>query len=762
LTNRVLNLRIVAYALGTAGALVAAIVSDSPQAATTSILAGLVLAYSLAFRKPSGSHLTVCLTIDVAGATVLWWFFGPIAAIDFVLFYVVAAAAFLLPRSAWPRLMGWILATTAAQLVMHSPGIEPALPLFHDQTGSGSITEILGRLVLVVGAAVMFLAIAGLLDRLRAATTESEQRFRSLVEASPDAFIVHNGAAILYANEAAAELVGALTPADLIGQPFHRFVHADSLALARSRSGRVLNGESVGRAEMKLIRLDGEEILVESVGIPSTFNSEPASQAILRNVTERYEADRALRESEERYRSFFEGVPTALYRTTPDGRILDTNAALVDLLGYPNKQALLDIRVTDAYVRPRDRSESQEMLHEAGVLENYEQELVRFDGSTIWVRDTTRIVTDAAGSILYYEGALVDITERRNAQETTRRLIRILEATPDLVIIAGEEGHILYANQAAREFAGIATEEEIGRLLVQEVLAPEEKATLVEILQSDVWSGLLQLRDLTGRQVPASTVVINHRDADGDVEYTSAVARDISDRIATEQRLEQLVRSKDDFVASVSHELRTPLTAVVGLAQELRSGWDQFTHEELTEFISLIADQGTEVANIVEDLLVAARADIGRIVINREETQIDEQIRAVLTTLGLADDTHISVLSDVGARALADEARVRQIIRNLVTNAVRYGGNQIELAVGRRNGSVTVTVTDDGPGIPEERRDAIFEPYERAHAVDSQPASVGLGLTVSRQLAHLMGGDLTYQLGPRGSSFELSLPAYSP
>jgi two-component system sensor histidine kinase MtrB len=158
-------------------------------------------------------------------------------------------------------------------------------------------------------------------------------------------------------------------------------------------------------------------------------------------------------------------------------------------------------------------------------------------------------------------------------------------------------------------------------------------------------------------------------------------------------------------------------------------------------------------------LLVAARADIGRIAITRKETDVAAQVTAVLTALGMEGNANISFVAEDGVLALADATRVRQIIRNLVTNAVRYGGQIIDLAAIRRNGSVVVTVTDDGPGVPEERRESIFEPYERAHTANSQPASVGLGLTVSRQLARLMGGDLIYRSGSRGSSFELSIPA---
>ncbi|MGZ8785340.1 MAG: sensor histidine kinase [Acidimicrobiia bacterium] len=238
----------------------------------------------------------------------------------------------------------------------------------------------------------------------------------------------------------------------------------------------------------------------------------------------------------------------------------------------------------------------------------------------------------------------------------------------------------------------------------------------------------------------------------------SAVARDISDRIAAEARLEQLIRSKDDFVASVSHELRTPLAAVVGLTQELRDNRASFTPQEMAEFISLIADQSSEVANIVEDLLVAARAEIGKIVIARTVIHVGNEIDAVLAAIGLADSARIWVDVDETASAWADAARLRQILRNLITNAVPYGGGNIGLMVRRCNGSVVITVNDDGPGIPEDKRESVFQPYERAHSEGTQPASVGLGLTVSRQLARLMDGDLIYREGTSGSSFELSLP----
>jgi PAS domain S-box-containing protein len=758
LKRRVLDLRVIAYSLSTAGASAVAIGTGSDQATILAVLAGVVLAFTIGFRSSVGGRLEVCLTIDAGGAAALWWLFGPVAAVDFVLFYVIASAALLLPRVTALRIAGALLLVLTSQILFHLPAIAPTLQLFHPGHGVGPVEEIITRVILVVGTAIMFFTIARMFQRSQAATVESEQRFRSLVEASPDAIVVHNGSEVLFANPAASQLIGTDTPEEMLGTAVWGFVHPDSVSLARSRADRALRGENVEQTELMLTRRDGRVIHVEAIDIPALFDSKPAAQVVLRDITERHAALQALQESEERYKGFFEGIPTPLYRTTPDGRILDANAALVSLLGYPDKQSLLARDAGDSYVRPGDRAANLEALHRQGSLGDYEQELIRHDGTHIWVRETSRVVFNSDGSVLYYEGAMVDITEGKRAEEMTRRLIRILEATPDYVAIADEDGNFLYGNQSFRDFAGVSEGSQLRDMKVRDILGVDAEDSLTDILQSEVWNGVLTLRPLNGSGVPASTVVINHRDEHGKIEYFSAVARDISDRIAAEARLEQLIRSKDDFVASVSHELRTPLAAVVGLTQELRDNRASFTPQEMAEFISLIADQSSEVANIVEDLLVAARAEIGKIVIARTVIHVGDEIAAVLAAIGLADSARISVDVDETAGAWADAARLRQILRNLITNAVRYGGGNIGLMVRRCNGSVVITVNDDGPGIPEDKRESVFQPYERAHSEGTQPASVGLGLTVSRQLARLMDGDLIYRGGTSGSSFELSLP----
>lgn len=226
--------------------------------------------------------------------------------------------------------------------------------------------------------------------------------------------------------------------------------------------------------------------------------------------------------------------------------------------------------------------------------------------------------------------------------------------------------------------------------------------------------------------------------------------------IRTNTALERLVRAKDEFIASVSHELRTPLTAVVGFARKLSDHPDQFGAEEAAAITRIIAEQSSDVAAIIDDLLVAARAEIGRVRVLAERVDLRAEIEAASQALSARREA--IRLPPVTAMARGDRLRVRQILRNLLVNAIRYGGSEVVVEIVPNDLTVTVNVVDDGPGIPLNDREHLFEPYFHGAAAAGQPASIGLGLTVSRQLARLMGGDLVYSQEARGSLFELTLP----
>ncbi len=232
---------------------------------------------------------------------------------------------------------------------------------------------------------------------------------------------------------------------------------------------------------------------------------------------------------------------------------------------------------------------------------------------------------------------------------------------------------------------------------------------------------------------------------------------DLTQLKATERRLERLVADKDRFIASVSHELRTPLAAVFGLSEELSSGWDRFESEETQELIGLIAAQSAELSSIVEDLLVAANLQSGRVAIAWDEVDLKEAAVDALADCRRSEPEIGDIaVSGSAVPASADPVRIRQILRNLITNAIRYGGDTITMEVGR---SVRpfVEVTDNGAGIPLEHRESVFVPYFQASVGEKVLGSLGLGLSISRELARRMGGDLLYSYEGGRSIFRLEL-----
>jgi signal transduction histidine kinase len=220
--------------------------------------------------------------------------------------------------------------------------------------------------------------------------------------------------------------------------------------------------------------------------------------------------------------------------------------------------------------------------------------------------------------------------------------------------------------------------------------------------------------------------------------------------------LEEIVRSKDEFIASVSHEVRTPLTAVLGFAHELNDAPERFDAEERSDLVELIAVQSQEVANIVDDLLIAARAEAGTIVIASEDVAVRAVVGDVLASHSGRVD--FSLEADEDLMVHADPGRVRQILRNLLTNADRYGGEMVKINVRAHGESVVIQVRDDGEGIPLRKRDHVFEPYARAAAGSNMPESVGLGLSVARKLAELMKGSLELSRENGWTVFSLALP----
>lgn len=328
----------------------------------------------------------------------------------------------------------------------------------------------------------------------------------------------------------------------------------------------------------------------------------------------------------------FSRIPVALYRTDLEGNLLTANSALAALLGYESFEEAADAidSVYAVYVDPSDRDRWLEEMARKGLVFDFDVELKKSDGSTIWVQDTARAIEDELGEIIYYEGALIDVTEK------------------------------------------------------------------VEVK-----------------------------------------------------------KARDAFLAMVSHELRHPIAAVLGLGQELASSYETFADEDRREMVEMIARQAEDASWLIEDLLVAYRDEVGDVSITSQEFDLVEDLQRVFEVVDHDIDLKVS---DQVSGAVGDPRRTRQIVRNLLNNALYHGGDEILVRVSRAGDLVEICVCDDGDEIDQEEVEQIFQAFKRGIR-SNHPSSVGLGLPVARKLARLMGGELTYRHEGGYSCFALSLPA---
>jgi signal transduction histidine kinase len=230
-------------------------------------------------------------------------------------------------------------------------------------------------------------------------------------------------------------------------------------------------------------------------------------------------------------------------------------------------------------------------------------------------------------------------------------------------------------------------------------------------------------------------------------------AQDRQRRLLEQER--RSVEVKNEFVSMVSHELRTPITGISGFAETLREHWRDLPPSEVDEFLTILREESDHLANLVEDILVIPRLDAGQLRFHLEQVAVSEIAESV-SEMVLDDSTTAEVDLPVYVKVWSDPVRLTQILRNLVENARKYGGNELYIyGEERREGTYTVIVADNGAGIPETDQERIFEHFEQLSKGDARlEQGVGLGLPIARKLARAMGGDLWYEdRFPVGAAF---------
>lgn len=218
---------------------------------------------------------------------------------------------------------------------------------------------------------------------------------------------------------------------------------------------------------------------------------------------------------------------------------------------------------------------------------------------------------------------------------------------------------------------------------------------------------------------------------------------------------------KNDFVTLVSHELRTPLTSIAGFSETLKDAWHDLPAEEVEEFLEIINRQSHYLGDLVEDVLVIPRLEANRLRLDLDLFDLGELIESVAQLVFPTGERKAALVSlPDGVRVMADRRRVHQVIRNVMENARKYGGDQILVEGFVMGDQYLIIVSDNGPGVPDEETKKVFEAFEQLSKGDARDSSgMGLGLPIARRLARAMGGDVWYERRfPTGARFCYSLP----
>ena len=404
-------------------------------------------------------------------------------------------------------------------------------------------------------------------------------------------------------------------------------------------------------------------------------------------VGERLRVEEALRKAEKKYRSIFENSIEGIFQTTPDGGYLSANPALARIYGYSSPSQLisdLDDIGGRLYVDPRRREEFMRFVQEQGAVSDFESQVRRKDGTVIWISEKARAVQDEAGTVLYYEGAVEDITGRKLAAETLQKA-----------------HHELEVRVAERTFA----------------LAKSNEALQAEIVE----------------------------------------------RKRAEASAEAASRAKSTFLAHMSHEIRTPLNAILGYAQILQRN-PGLTPEQ-RRAVETIATSGNHLFGLIDDVLDISKIEAGRMELqsgNFDLNSLIKRLEAMFQHRCQQKNVRLSVenLAPQPCRVHGDEGKLRQVLINLLGNAVKFteqGEVRLRVALSE-DGRCLFEVQDTGIGISEEEQADVLQPFHQG-AAGARRGGTGLGLTISKRQVELMGGELqfTSQVG-KGTRFHFTLP----
>ena len=494
-------------------------------------------------------------------------------------------------------------------------------------------------------------------------------------------------------------------------------------------------------------------------------------------------------EAEQRYRTLVETIPAVTYMQgagTGD-RVYYVSPQIERMLGYTQEEWGPTFERWFDSIHPEDRDRvlaagAQSDLDGSPFVQEYRQQ--HRDGHYLWVHDEAMLVRDAADVPLFWQGIRFDITAQREAEQQVReaeqRYRALVEHIPAVLYIDPilEEAPTIYVSPRIEEVLGVTQEEYLTNTnLWRELVHPDDREWMFETYRRTLearegWTVEYRVVRPDGRLVWIRDESALLFDDDGQPMLVQGVMSDITERKLAEEtlqtserrereaaeRLRALDEMKNAFLAAVSHELRSPLTSILGLALTLEQ--QELPREESRDLTGRLARNARKLDRLLRDLLDIDRLSRGNVTPTLRETDLAELATRTVESLDLSDDRGVE-LDTQPVEFAVDPAKVERIVENLVMNAVRHTepGVTIWVRVGPTDGGALLAVEDDGAGIADELRDAIFEPFRQGPTASPHSPGTGIGLSLVAMFTELHGGRAWVEDRPGGgASFRVFLP----
>jgi len=673
---------------------------------------------------------------------------------------------------------------------------EGMLEWYHDEIPEADDEIVIGLVLAALGLA-LFAARRWQVERREfLARAEAETRFRTLVEQLPvvvyqDA--VDDQSTALYVSPQYERVFGYPPEARLEDPDFWiQHLHPDDRQRVLEESRRTNRTGDPFVVDYRFIGKDGHVFWVrdEAVLLRDRDGNPQRWQGILMDVTEQKIADERLAEAELRYRRLIESIPAVTYvqGAGPNEGEYYVSPQVEDMLGYSQAEWGPTFDMWYETIHPQDRErvlEADERSDRTGERFDLEYRQRRKDGRYVWVHDQAVLIRDDQGLPQYWQGIRLDITARREAEaqlrEAEARYRAIVEHIPAVLYVdpADERVPSIYVSPQIGDVLGVSQDAYLADPdLWLELIVPDDRERVVRAWREALaahrgWRVEYRiLRPDTGQTVwirDESSLLL---DESGAPMLWQGVMFDITERKLAEQalteserrereaaeRLRALDEMKNTFLAAVSHELRSPLTSILGLALTLER--TRLPEDEEIDLLGRLAANARKLDRLLKDLLDIDRLNRGIVTPNHRPMDLGALVRRTVESFDLLGERRILV--DAGAvRISADPAKVERIVENLLANAARHtsAAARIWVRVWAEADGAVLAVEDDGPGVPEELRRAIFEPFRQGPTVSPHSPGTGIGLSLVAMFAELHGGRASVQdRQGGGASFRVFLP----